>query len=359
LDVVRFFAFLSVFVYHTLNVPLDHLVGRHVPLWFAQLQVSVSRAGAYGVDLFFVLSAYLITELLIREKETRGSLDVKSFYLRRILRIWPLYYFFIPLAALVPFLNPEHAFTMRYVVGFLFLAGNWTTIAFGPPYSAALPLWSVSVEEQFYLFWPPVVARLSRRQIVFAAVGMIVLANATRVVVLLLHGNGWSVWANTLARLDPMAAGILLAIFLHGRAPNVGFAMRFIMIAGGVAAIAITGHFAAPWGSGVPWLGTLVSYPVVAASATAIVLGAIGIGTRSRPLEYLGKISYGLYVYHQMCIWITDKYLHVRNGVLHMCVREVVALALTIVVSAISYTLLERPFLNLKQKFAYVNSRPI
>ena len=57
LDVVRFFAFLSVFVYHTLNVPLDHLVGRHVPLWFAQLQVSVSRAGAYGVDLFFVLTA--------------------------------------------------------------------------------------------------------------------------------------------------------------------------------------------------------------------------------------------------------------------------------------------------------------
>jgi peptidoglycan/LPS O-acetylase OafA/YrhL len=75
LDVVRFFAFLAVFVYHTLNVPLDHLVGRHVPTWFAQFQVSVSRAGAHGVDLFFVLSAYLITELLIREKETRGSLD--------------------------------------------------------------------------------------------------------------------------------------------------------------------------------------------------------------------------------------------------------------------------------------------
>jgi peptidoglycan/LPS O-acetylase OafA/YrhL len=94
LDVLRFFAFLSVFVYHTLYVPLDHLVGRGVPMWFAQLQVGISRAGAYGVDLFFALSAYLITELLLREKEYRGTLDVKSFYIRRILRIWPLYYVF-------------------------------------------------------------------------------------------------------------------------------------------------------------------------------------------------------------------------------------------------------------------------
>src|SRR5271166_5998188 len=220
LDVVRFFAFLSVFVYHTLNSPLDQLLRRHVPVWFAQLQVSISRAGAYGVDLFFVLSAYLITELLLREKETRGSLNIKSFYLRRILRIWPLYYFFVPLAALVPFLNPDHEFTMKYVLGFLLLAGNWSTIAFGPRHSAALPLWSVSVEEQFYLLWPPVVARLSRRKIAYAAIGMIVVANLARVTVILLHGNGWSIWANTLARLDPMAAGILLAVFLQGRAPN-------------------------------------------------------------------------------------------------------------------------------------------
>lgn len=193
LDVLRFFAFLSVFVYHTLYVPLDHLVGRGVPMWFAQLQVSISRVGAYGVDLFFALSAYLITELLLREKEYRGTLDVKSFYIRRILRIWPLYYVFVLLAAVVPFLNPYHGFSLKYVLPFLFLAGNWSTIAFGPPYSAALPLWSVSIEEQFYLLWPPIVARLSRRGIVFSAVGMILMANVTRVIVLLLHGIGWDV----------------------------------------------------------------------------------------------------------------------------------------------------------------------
>jgi peptidoglycan/LPS O-acetylase OafA/YrhL len=356
---VRFFAFLSVFAYHTLYSPLEHFVGRNVPMWFAELQVSISRAGAYGVDLFFVLSAYLITELLLREKDERGSLDIKAFYLRRILRIWPLYYFFIALAALVPFLNPSGNFTLRYVLGFLLLAGNWVMIAFGPPQSAALPLWSVSVEEQFYLLWPPVVARLSRRQIAGAAIGMIALANLARVVVLLLHGGAWSVWTNTLARLDPMAAGILLAIILRGRVPNIGLRTRFVLIGLGVAAIGVTGHFAAPWGDGLPWFGTLVSYPVVATSATAIVLGTIGIGFRLRPLEYLGKISYGLYVYHQMCIWITDRYVHLKNGALHICVREVVALALTVAVSMVSYNVLEKPFLKLKQKLAYVESRPV
>ena len=277
----------------------------------------------------------------------------------RILRIWPLYYFFVPLAALVPFLNPEHEFTLRYVLGYLFLAGNWVTIAFGPPLSAALPLWSVSVEEQFYLFWPPVVARLSRRKIAFAAVGMIAVADLARVVVLLMHGNGWSVWANTLARLDPMAAGIVLAVVLHGRAPEINWGTRFLMIVGGATGIALTGHFAAPWGDSLPWRGTLISYPIVASCATAIVLGAIGIGVRLRPLEYLGKISYGLYVYHQMCIWMTDHFLHAGSGVIHACVREFASLALTIIVSAISYALLEKPFLNLKQKFAYVSSRPV
>lgn len=359
LDVIRFFAFLSVFVYHTLYYPLDHFVGRNVPMWFAKVQVGISRGGAYGVDLFFVLSAYLITELLIREKEERGSLDVKSFYIRRILRIWPLYYFFVPLAAFVPFLNPNNAFTLRYLLPFLLLAGNWSTIIFGPPLSAALPLWSVSVEEQFYLLWPPIVARLSRRNIVFTALGMIVLGNATRVVILLLHGMGWSVWANTLARLDPMAAGILLAVLLRGRPPTIGCRLRFTLIACGVICIGWIGHLAAPWGYGLPWLGTLVSYPIVAVACAAIVFAAIGIGVRLRPLEYLGKISYGLYVYHQMCIWITDRILRVRNGVLHMCLREVVAFAITVGVSAISYAVLEKPFLRLKRKFAYVDSRPV
>jgi len=72
-----------------------------------------------GVDVFFVLSAYLLTELLLRKKDATGSLNVRAFYLLRILRIWPLCYLFVALATLNPFLNPQHQFSLRYVLPFL------------------------------------------------------------------------------------------------------------------------------------------------------------------------------------------------------------------------------------------------
>ena len=165
LDILRFFAFLGVFLVHSMEgYSIDFMVHHHIPLWAAKSGSSIVFAGMYGVDLFFVLSAYLITALLLREKDARGDLNVEAFYLRRILRIWPLYYLFIALAALIPFLNPHHYFSMRYVLPFVFLMGNWSFIIFGIQKTVAMPLWSISVEEQFYLFWPPLVARLSRRQ---------------------------------------------------------------------------------------------------------------------------------------------------------------------------------------------------
>jgi peptidoglycan/LPS O-acetylase OafA/YrhL len=124
----------------------------------------LGKGGAYGVDLFFVLSAYLITELLFREKEQRGTLDVKGFYVRRLLRIWPLYYVFVPLAFAIPFFNPGREFSVRYLLPFLMLAGNWSlTLQGWHAGPVVIPLWSISVEEQFYLLWPPIVARLTIR----------------------------------------------------------------------------------------------------------------------------------------------------------------------------------------------------
>src|SRR5437660_1432973 len=90
LDCLRFFAFFAVFVYHTLSGEPAYYAARHVPL--ATLLASAASAGRFGVDLFFLLSAFLITELLVREQEQFGKLDLRSFYLRRILRIWPLYF---------------------------------------------------------------------------------------------------------------------------------------------------------------------------------------------------------------------------------------------------------------------------
>src|SRR5258706_246045 len=90
LDVLRFFAFFAVFLFH-FSHPADFYVEHGVPRWMATAGNSLMHAGVFGVDLFFVLSAYLITELLLREKSEFGTLDVRAFYLRRMLRTWLLY----------------------------------------------------------------------------------------------------------------------------------------------------------------------------------------------------------------------------------------------------------------------------
>src|ERR1700688_3352464 len=189
LDVLRFFAFLGVYVVHIVDYPIEFLEQHHVPHTLAQATMAMATGGAYGVDVFFILSAYLITELLLREKETMGHLNVPAFYLRRVLRIWPLYFLALLIAAYVPFFNPHGEFGPRYVTAFLLFMGNWSFVWFGWITSVAVPLWSVSVEEQFYLFWPPIVARLSRGQIIYAALGMILLANLTRVMILVSSGT--------------------------------------------------------------------------------------------------------------------------------------------------------------------------
>jgi peptidoglycan/LPS O-acetylase OafA/YrhL len=90
LDCLRFFAFFAVFTFHSPGGDAAYFSARHIPL--AALVASVTSAGRFGVDLFFLLSAYLITELLLREQNLFGRLDLRSFYVRRILRIWPLYF---------------------------------------------------------------------------------------------------------------------------------------------------------------------------------------------------------------------------------------------------------------------------
>jgi peptidoglycan/LPS O-acetylase OafA/YrhL len=245
------------------------------------------------------------------------------------------------------------------LVPYLLLAGNWATIVFGPPKSAALPLWSVSVEEQFYLTWPLLVARLTPNGIVKVAFAMIGLGVVSRAVVVLLHGGAWTIWAGTFCRLDPMAVGVLLAVYLRGQAPALRKSQRFSLIVGGTLCSSVAGWIVFAAGDAHPWISMFWVYPLAAAAAGAIVFGSIGIRFRLPVLEYLGKISYGLYVFHQTCIWIADRVLGDATGVSHAVLREALAFTLTVLVAIASYTMIEKPFLELKDRFAHVRSRPV
>ncbi|HYX52309.1 MAG TPA: acyltransferase family protein, partial [Candidatus Limnocylindrales bacterium] len=118
LDALRFFAFFGVFVFHAAPHERAFYDAAQAPHWLSSFLISSFGAGAYGVDLFFALSAYLITSLLLREREHLGEVDVRGFYVRRILRIWPLYLSFLLFAAAVGWVFPSQRIEGRYLLGF-------------------------------------------------------------------------------------------------------------------------------------------------------------------------------------------------------------------------------------------------
>jgi peptidoglycan/LPS O-acetylase OafA/YrhL len=360
LDALRFFAFLMVFLHHAFPHQPEFWTKLRVPSMPATTLAGIGATGAFGVSLFFVLSAYLITELLLREKELVGSLDVKSFYVRRILRIWPLYFFFLALAVALQWFIPGQHMGWRAGVAFSALAGNWYIVFIGFPSSVIFPLWSVSIEEQFYLTWPLVVRRASQTAIAAIAVGLLGVATATRFYLGAHHRFESEVWCNTLVQLDPIAAGILIAVLLRGAVPQLSRLARAAMIIVGIACLATAAMYFGIKNDPLTTPRIVLGYPTVAIGGVFLLLAVLREGAKpARALVYLGRISYGLYVFHVLGLTISDYVVPNQTANLaRYSLRVFVALTLTVTMAAISYRWLETPFLKLKQRFTYVPSRP-
>ena len=309
-------------------------------------------AGGFGVDLFFVLSSYLITELLIREYNHYGKVDVRSFYIRRALRIWPLYFFFLSASVLlIPYIIPGDKLELNYLLLFILFAGNWGCAAYGFPNSVAAPLWSISLEEQFYLTWPVLISLLGVRRIKQMAITMLVIANVTRLILAFSNPSDVSIWCNTFVRLDPIACGALLSWILRGRVPAMKSAGRIFLFSLGLFIWFLVANFTKATG-----LTILINYPAVTCGSLLMLISVLRMNgqrwLRFPYLIYLGRISYGLYVYHMFSIAFVARFV---AGTL---ARAPISLCLTIIISAISYRWIEQPFLRIKERFTYVKSRP-
>jgi peptidoglycan/LPS O-acetylase OafA/YrhL len=371
LDVLRFFAFLGVFVWH---VPI---AGGGSYASYGLLG-SLGTSGTFGVDLFFTLSGYLLTGLLLRERDRIGDINVRAFYVRRALRIWPLYYFSLALAFLLswipvsiasapPYVGdyfaPIHPSSYFFMAIFLFNF-NFANSLFTNPVMFLSNLWTISVEEQFYLFWPWIVRYIPRRRIVVVPILMIAVACVVRAISVPLNFKV-PVWSNTFTRLDPIAVGILIAL-----APrlNPRPALRLVLVLLGFASWSFAAYYCElPNQSST--LNMSMGYPAVALGSGAFLLAILRTKTFStssapaRSLIYLGKISYGLYIYNQIAIF-TAKVLHFRvelapGGWASMLVYVLLAFGLNVAFAAVSYRLLEAPFLRLKERFTRVPSRAV
>ncbi len=356
LDVLRFFAFLLVFIHHSFPAPEGGGIARH-------LLRAIGQGSALGVPLFFLLSAYLITELLFREKRLTQTITIRDFYVRRVLRIWPLYFAVLGFAVVVGYLNAKMRVPLSGLVAYLLLAGNWWTGIHGFLPVIAGPLWSISVEEQFYLLWPAFTRAASRRWVFIVSV--LVWVSSQFVMFWLLHdqhANPDQLWTNSFIQFQYFALGALLAVAFKGRVATYGWVSRFALCTFGLICI-LAPEFK------YEVLGTLnrpsfkpgfIIYSVAGVGVVAIFCAFLGakLAPWSKGLAYLGRISYGLYMFHLAFIIATLRVLEsagIHRG--RLLYIWFFTLPLVIFCAHLSYQHFERPFLKMKQRWTVVRSR--
>jgi peptidoglycan/LPS O-acetylase OafA/YrhL len=357
LDGLRFYAFLGVFLCHTLPFEASFYRGLHLP--FPWVWGATVKAGAAGVDLFFALSAYLITSLLLREREETGGISLKLFYTRRVLRIWPLYFAVIGLAIVLSHTMPTQHLPWYYVAGYLFFVGNWVHAACGRPESIAFPLWTVSIEEQFYLIWPLLVKTLGRRALIGSTILMFLLATACRIGFVLAGTSGGYIYYGSTARCDSIALGILLALFAD-RLPALTSRARLLLISAGLVGWIVS----SAWLTDQPGPISMREVPgrlIISLAAGAMLYGSLHSRSSLLTSDWivrLGKVSYGLYLLHLTGLLLAKSALHPTSGAALLATKGV-GFVLTILLAFASYRWIESPFLRIKDRFSRVLSRPV
>jgi peptidoglycan/LPS O-acetylase OafA/YrhL len=358
-------------------VMLVHFVGDATPRSLAQqLVVKGASYGVLGVDLFFVLSGFLITGLLLESKGHPRYF--RNFYARRALRIFPLYYFvlaalFIVLPRLVtpsPLLEQarEHqVWLWTYTSNFYIAAtSSWSSLTY------VTHFWSLAIEEHFYLVWPLVVLSFRHQTLERLCVGILVAGLALRIGLALAGVSELSISVLTPCRIDTLCVGGLLALLARregGAEILVERSGRAALALG--AAIFLLSAFCALAKLGLPVLHQ------IRGSLYALFFGALTVLSLKPPsnvvarvfqgpvLRFLGKYSYGLYVYHGIFTWYL---LEVRaeerldallgNHALAIAARAALGVGVSVGVAVLSYQLFEKRFLALKRFFETPPVRP-
>lgn len=311
----------------------------------------LSLAG-YGVSIFFVLSGFLITYLLQAEKEAQ-IINIKKFYLRRILRIWPLYYLYLFLSLMTIILfGLELNITSLFL--YLFYAANIPFIlGTGLPFISHY--WSLGVEEQFYLFWPWINKKIN--SLLKFTIVFIIIVLGTKIALHLFYPGSLLELAIHVTRFHCMMIGALGAIlykkeqllFLrlvdHKVTQSICWMIMFL--------VAINKYH----------IASFVDNEILSFVSLFLIIGQIRVKNRIVNLEvnfldFLGKISYGIYVIHPLLIFLFSKILNqvTDSETFNYIIVYVVILSATIFLSYLSYTYIESYFLKLKKKFEVVKS---
>jgi len=363
LDGIRFFCFLSVFLCHSFYTENPSIVGSGI---YHFIKITLFGNGNIGVNAFFVLSGFLITYLLIEEKKINGQVSPPKFWIRRILRIWPLYYFCVLFGfVLFPFLKQMFGQTANESANpiyYLTFLANFDIIHHGLPDSSTLGLlWSIAIEEQFYFLWPIVIYSFPVNRLWIPFVTIILSSLIFRAfnpvpVVYEIH---------TLSAISDMTIGAVAAWLIHTSSgfrefvknltkPNIAFIyFLFIVI----------------YLFRLPLLKEIFAIRIFDRLIVSIVLVFILLEqtysensffklSNLKTISGLGVITYGLYCFHFVGILIAltiTRLFGINNHLWQVLVLEtILGLAITIGISKLSYVYFEKYFLNLKEKFSFI-----
>ena len=365
LDALRFLAFLMIFVHHMLPHTARSYGHAAAITWKSRLMADFASCLGAGLPLFFALSAYLLTVLLLRERRQTGTVHMQAFYVRRMLRIWPLYFLVIGASWLASrFILHDQRSGM--FVAYLLMLGNWTR-SLGVTARTPLEighLWSISVEEQFYALFPGLVKRFrGPGLLLFAALIALVAVAAMRV---LAHAGtpADTVWRNSFVQFLMFAVGVALGVRTDSKGfPKFSNPVRVALLALGLLTFFLSEHVSGAMSltdTPATFAQLAAWYLPVAAGCAMLLIGTLGYsGKLPSAAVYLGKISYGLYVFHAWGLNGASALLE-RTG-LHRspALKDALAFGFTIAAAVISYRVLESPFLKLKERFAFVRTRSV
>lgn len=312
---------------------------------------------SFGVTMFFALSGFLITYLLLKEKEKTHRIAVKKFYVRRILRIWPLYYFYLILTlVIIGFDFNEYGWMYFFLLPNVPFALNVSGVL-----GATLPYlghyWSVGVEEQFYAFWPWVVKKsqkIFRIMLVFAVAFF-----AFKLILTLINAPKFIITLVNYTRFGCLALGGIAAYLLISR--NQLFLKisqnKLVEISAWLIVLLIAFNKF--------HLFSIIDHEIVTVATIVIMINQVNnprriISLENRVFDYLGKISYGLYIYNPLVIYLISiplsKVIH-DNSPGNIILIYGVTILTVILISHLSYFYFEKSILKFKDKFAVVKSK--
>lgn len=353
LDSLRFLAFFLVFWQHSFAHSFYNLTGIE---WLNDIIKELNVSGGKGVHIFFVISGFLITFLLIKEEQAKGKINIGAFYVRRVLRIWPLYYLvLISGMFILPRLFNTFRFEGSIPMNLLFM----NNFDMHDDFANVGVAWSVAIEEQFYLFWPLIFHFVPGKKNLFALCFSIFLFSTFFILF-----NPHTSYFHTFGNLNYLMMGCMGAIYFsqnefkvsrHLTAnPRLVIALAVLAVALVISKVFTLQH---------PWLSPVPVF-VLPALYLYFVIYAVSAKDNAKPsrISALGKYTYGMYLYHPtILIFVRMVFDRMQLSYLESfwtnMLLSVLSLIVTILFSQLSYELFEKKILKFKSRFSFVATR--